>query len=38
VCTLTWECARPPYGPNQHPNDKGYAAIAQSIMAVLHDR
>jgi lysophospholipase L1-like esterase len=36
VCELTWECAPRPYGPNQHPNDKGYALIAQSIMAALH--
>jgi len=38
VCALTWECSPPPYGPNMHPNEKGYALIARSIMDVLGSR
>lgn len=34
-CQLTWMCAPKPYGPNIHPNDSGYQAIARSIEAVL---
>jgi lysophospholipase L1-like esterase len=35
VCQLTWMCALAPYGPNLHPNDAGYLAIAGAIEAVL---
>lgn len=35
VCELTWMCALAPYGPNVHPNDAGYLAIAGAIEAVL---
>lgn len=35
VCALTWMCQAPPYGPNMHPNDQGYQAIADAIAAVL---
>ncbi len=34
-CRFTWMCAPKPYGPNIHPNDAGYWAIAQAIAAVL---
>ena len=34
-CKFTWMCAAPPFGPNIHPNDYGYAAIARAITAVL---
>jgi lysophospholipase L1-like esterase len=32
VCRWTWECAAPPRGPNQHPNQAGYAAIAHAFL------
>jgi lysophospholipase L1-like esterase len=35
VCALTWMCQPAPYGPNMHPNDAGYAAIALAIESVL---
>lgn len=35
ACALTWMCKAPPYGPNMHPNDAGYAAIALAIESVL---
>ena len=28
ICRWTWECAPPPRGPNQHPNQAGYQVIA----------
>lgn len=31
TCDLTWMCATAPFGPNIHPNEVGYAAIAASI-------
>jgi len=31
ICTLTWECAAPPRGPNEHPNQVGYAVIARAF-------
>ena len=34
-CKLTWMCAPKPYGPNIHPNDLGYWAIARAIEAVM---
>jgi lysophospholipase L1-like esterase len=34
-CALTWMCAPKPFGPNIHPNDAGYRAIAGAIAAVL---
>jgi len=37
-CTLTWMCAPKPFGPNIHPNDAGYLAIAKAIAAVLPAR
>ena len=35
ACALTWMCAAPPMGPNQHPNDTGYRAIAVALAATL---
>ncbi len=33
ICTLTWACASPPVGPNEHANDQGYAVIARAFLA-----
>jgi lysophospholipase L1-like esterase len=35
VCAWTWECAPPPLGPDFHPNNAGYTAIAQTFAAVV---
>jgi lysophospholipase L1-like esterase len=35
VCAMTWMCAAPPLGPNQHPNDAGYRAIAAALAATV---
>ncbi|HVA53131.1 MAG TPA: GDSL-type esterase/lipase family protein [Acidimicrobiales bacterium] len=35
ACQLTWQCYGLPFGPDDHPNDAGYALIAQAIAAVL---
>jgi GDSL-like Lipase/Acylhydrolase family len=35
TCTLTWMCNPPPLGPNPHPDDAGYEAIARAASAVL---
>ena len=35
ICALTWMCAPPPYGPNQHPNADGYRVISQAIETAL---
>jgi lysophospholipase L1-like esterase len=32
ICTWTWECAGPPRGPNEHPNQAGYAVIARTFL------
>jgi lysophospholipase L1-like esterase len=34
-CKYTWMCAPKPYGPNIHPSDAGYEAIANAIAVVL---
>ena len=34
-CKFTWMCAPKPFGPNLHPTDAGYQAIAQAIAALL---
>ncbi len=31
ACTLTWMCSAPPWGPDDHPNNAGYRAIATAI-------
>jgi hypothetical protein len=33
ICHWTWTCARPPRGPNKHPDKAGYRAIAQAFLA-----
>jgi hypothetical protein len=35
TCALTWMCLPAPLGPNIHPNDAGYAAIATAIEGLL---
>lgn len=35
ACTWTWFCARPPLGPDPHPNTRGYRVIADAFAAVL---
>ncbi len=35
TCAMTWMCQPAPYGPNIHPTDLGYRAIASAIDAVL---
>jgi lysophospholipase L1-like esterase len=32
ICQWTWECARPPRGPNVHANTAGYQLIAQAML------
>ena len=32
VCQWTWECAASPRGPNEHPNQAGYAVIARAFL------
>jgi hypothetical protein len=34
-CRYTWMCAPKPFGPNIHPTDAGYQAIAGAILRVL---
>ena len=31
ICSWTWECAAPPRGPNEHPNQAGYAVITRAF-------
>jgi lysophospholipase L1-like esterase len=35
VCALTWMCAAPPRGPNEHANDRGYALSARTFYRAL---
>lgn len=35
LCRATWICARPPRGPNVHPNSVGYRLIARAYEAAL---
>ncbi len=37
-CLYTWMCAPKPFGPNIHPTDAGYLAIAGAIEKVLPAR
>jgi hypothetical protein len=34
-CTLTWMCVKPPWGPDDHPNNAGYRVIALAIEGAL---
>lgn len=33
ICRWTWTCARPPRGPNKHPDEAGYTVIAKAFLA-----
>jgi lysophospholipase L1-like esterase len=35
VCQLTWGCAAPPQGPNEHPNAAGYQQIANAFRPLV---
>jgi hypothetical protein len=35
ACAWTWRCTPPPHGPDIHPNNAGYDAIAGTFAAVL---
>lgn len=35
TCRMTWMCQPAPYGPNLHPNNAGYLAIANAIAAKI---
>jgi lysophospholipase L1-like esterase len=34
-CAYTWMCTPPPFGPDDHPNNAGYAVIAAEIESKL---
>ena len=37
ICALTWMCASPPRGPDEHANDAGYHVIARTFWrAIVH--
>ena len=38
VCGLTWMCAAPPFGPDVHPDDRGYSLIAQQLSAAIDQK
>jgi hypothetical protein len=33
ICRWTRVCARPPRGPNKHPDEAGYTVIARAFLA-----
>jgi hypothetical protein len=35
ICRRTWECVKPPVGPNEHCNKVGYGAISATFVATL---
>jgi lysophospholipase L1-like esterase len=35
ICALTWMCAAPPRGPNEHPNAAGYRRIAGTFWRAI---
>ena len=35
ICSLTWMCAAPPRGPNEHANDTGYQVIARTFWRAI---
>src|SRR5207245_777310 len=35
LCQLTWACAAPPQGPNEHPNAEGYQQIANAFRPLV---
>ncbi|HEX6933292.1 MAG TPA: SGNH/GDSL hydrolase family protein [Streptosporangiaceae bacterium] len=38
ICALTWMCAKPPRGPDEHANDAGYAVIARAFWRAIAAR
>jgi hypothetical protein len=38
ACNLSWMCAAPPFGPDDHPNNAGYLVIAKELVAKLPKR
>jgi lysophospholipase L1-like esterase len=36
ICSLTWMCALPPRGPNEHANDAGYRVIAAAFWRAIN--
>ncbi|HUD40191.1 MAG TPA: SGNH/GDSL hydrolase family protein [Streptosporangiaceae bacterium] len=36
ICSLTWMCAPPPRGPNEHANNAGYRVIAGSFWQAIN--
>ncbi|MGN6793301.1 MAG: SGNH/GDSL hydrolase family protein [Streptosporangiaceae bacterium] len=37
ICSLTWMCASPPRGPDEHANNAGYAVIARTFWRTIAD-
>jgi lysophospholipase L1-like esterase len=35
ICALTWQCTKPPQGPNIHANKAGYGVIARAFNSVI---
>jgi hypothetical protein len=35
ACSWTWMCRAAPWGPDDHPNNEGYRAIANAIMVAV---
>ncbi len=35
ICTYTWVCTPPPFGPDIHPTDLGYSVIADTFAAAI---
>jgi lysophospholipase L1-like esterase len=35
ICSLTWMCASPPRGPDEHANDAGYRLIARTFWRTI---
>jgi lysophospholipase L1-like esterase len=36
ICSLTWMCAAPPRGPNEHANSAGYQIIARTFWRAIN--
>jgi lysophospholipase L1-like esterase len=37
ICSLTWMCASPPRGPDEHANNAGYRVIARAFWHAIAD-
>jgi lysophospholipase L1-like esterase len=35
ACSFSWMCTKPPFGPDDHPNNAGYRIIANTIIPKL---